>query len=50
MMQIADLKMVALAVMIVMGFWIIKAEPPHVGLTYPTIAAAPVVEVSTLPG
>ncbi len=50
MMQIADLKMAALAVMIVMGFWIIKAEPQHVGHAYPTIAAAPVVVVSTLPG
>lgn len=50
MVQITDLKLVALAVMIVMGFWITKAEPDRVGHTYPTIAAAPVVEVSTLPG
>lgn len=50
MMQIADLKMVALAVMIVMGFWIIKAEPDRIGHAYPVGMVSSVVEVSVLPG
>ncbi|MEO1107631.1 MAG: hypothetical protein AAFX90_06905 [Pseudomonadota bacterium] len=50
MMQITDLKMVALAVMIVMGFWIIKAEPDRVGHAYPVDMASSVAEFSVLPG